>query len=81
MLRSLITNNESIYFTRRVTAVWSHPKTIRVIKVCCANGIHLQIKAQNKFKLKHRYLIVVQAFIKCKKKISKDAGNPRIWQN
>ena len=56
---------------RRVTAGWSQPKTTRAIKVCCTNGIHLQIKSQNKFKLQHRYLIVVQAYIKCKKKKKK----------
>ena len=67
-----------MYFARRVTAGWSQQKTTRVIKVCCTY-IHLQIKAQNKFKLKHRYVIVVQAYVKCKKK--KNAGNPSIWQN
>ena len=73
--------NQSInYFTRRVTAGWSQHKTTRVIKVCCTNGIHLQIKTQNnfQFKLQHRYLIVVQAYKKIKKK--KNAGNPSIWK-
>ena len=44
--------NPSIYFTRRVTAEWSQRKTTWVIEVCCTNGIHLQIKAQHKFKHK-----------------------------
>ena len=62
--------NQSIYFTRRVTG-WSLRTTTRVIKVCCTNCIYLQIKTQNNFKLKHRYLIVVQAYIKRKKKKQK----------
>ena len=71
--------NHSIYFSRRVTAGWSQQKTIRVIKFCCTNGIQLQIKTQNNFKLKHRYLIVVQAGLH--KKHKKNAGNLSIWQN
>ena len=70
---------QSIYFTRRVTAGWSQRKTTRVMKVCYTNGIYLQIKTQNNFKLQHRYLIIVQAYIKSQKK--EDAGNPSIWRN
>ena len=42
-----------------------------VIKVCCTNGIHLQIKTQHEFRLKHRYLVVTQASIKWKKHAGK----------